>query len=213
MKISFFYESLRMLLSGFAFIPGFWMLSRLKQPIITIFGGLGADSESVYSKTAFELSKKLVEHQYSIITGGGPGIMESANCGAISVHAKKERNKRTLGISVSGINGDFKSLCSYTLYVRYFFIRKWLLMHYSVGYIIFPGGIGTAEELFELLDMMRHGKISKRPIILFGAEYWQPLLEWYQKALEEKFITPARTVQFIVTDSIDEALRNISVNI
>jgi len=133
--------------------------------------------------------------------------MEEIVCGAASVVSKKELSKRTLGIGVAGVDQKFISNCSPIIFIRYFFIRKWLLTRYSHAFVILPGGIGTADEFFELLDLMRHAKIEQHPIILFGREYWKDLVSWYyDTAMKQGFISQKRHVPFIVVDDIQNVM-------
>lgn len=210
MKFSFILESIRLLWSGLSFVPGLWALSRLHQPLVTVFGGREVAQDNEHAKKAYDLGVLLVRNRFSVITGGGPGIMEAAHCGAASVCEKGKVYKWTLGIGIKGVDEAFVTPCTDIVFVRYFFIRKWLLTRYSAAYVIFPGGIGTADEFFETLDMVRHGKITNRPVIVIGVEYWKHLLLWYyDTAMKEGFITPERHVPFIVTDNIDEAFVHI----
>jgi len=210
MKFSFFRESIRMIFSGISFIPGLWALSRLHHPIVTIFGGTYFDDGQKYSEMAYDFGRKLVESRFSVITGGGPGIMESTNCGAASVLQEKDRNSWTLGIGVKGVDGKLDKSCSKTIFTSYFFIRKWLLVRYSAAYVIFPGGIGTVDELFQTFNLLRHKKITSQAVVLIGKEYWSSLLDWYNSSAKKLgLITPEREAPFIVTDDIAEALHYI----
>jgi len=131
--------------------------------------------------------------------------MVAANCGAAETRKKGEK-AQTLGIAVSGIDEDFMNPCADTLFVNYFFMRKWLLIRYSVGFIIFPGGVGTMDELFDLLNMMKHHRVPPLPVVLIGVEYWQPLVKWFKEsALKGGLIDERLTELFVVTDDIDEA--------
>ncbi len=214
MKFSFLRESFRMFWSGISFLPGLWALSRLHQPIVTIFGGTDLAKDQGYGKMSYELGKKLVQSNFSVITGGGTGIMSSAHCGASSVHKeKREQQKWTLGIGVEHVNGKGDSPCSKVIFTRYFFIRKWLLIRYSAAYVIFPGGIGTVDELFETFNLLRHNKITSRPVILIGKEYWHSLIDWYNNSAKKTgLITPEREAPFSITDDIDEAVAYISLS-
>ncbi|TET06433.1 TIGR00730 family Rossman fold protein [Candidatus Dependentiae bacterium] len=208
MKFSFLKESFRLINGSFSFIPGLWAFSRLQQPIISVFGGREVEKNSVYAQKAYQLGVKLAQNKMSVITGGGPGIMEATHCGVVSIYGdKRERDKWTLGIGVKGVDEEFCSHCTRIIFVNYFFIRRWLLTRYSAAYVVFPGGIGTLEELFEVLDLVRHGKLSERPVILIGKDYWKVLLDWYyDTAIKEGLIPPERQATFSVTDDIDEAV-------
>ncbi len=203
--MKFFSEFVKLIRIGFSFIPGLWEISKLRGPMVSIFGGTALKSDHKYAKDAYSIARKLVEHNFSVITGGGPGIMEAANCGAASVH-KEKKGGWTLGIGVCGINGGYHSLCSKVIWLPYFFIRKWFLIRYSAAYIIFPGGIGTVDELFETFNLLRHKKIPSCPVILVGEKYWSSLFEWYNHAKEWGLITPDREAPYIITDDISKIL-------
>lgn len=190
------------------FARGLWHLSRLQQPIVTVFGGKQAAVEADFYKKAYELGKKLVEHDFSVITGGGPGIMEAALCGAVSVDA----TQRALGIGVHGIDEPFEPRCKReTLLLSNFAVRKWLLIYYSCAYVIFPGGIGTLDELSEVINLIKLKQIPRCPVILFGRHYWLDFTQWVHVALEHKFIDPALKDLFYVTDDVDDVV-NVIVN-
>lgn len=195
---------------GWQLMRSFLGFSRLHMPVIAIFGGAKEGKEGKYAKQAFALARKFIENDISVATGGGPGIMEAANCGAASVYKKHEKGKPgTLGIAVSGIDTWFVSSCYYpTLRVDYFFMRKWLLVRYSVGFVIFPGGIGTMDELFDLLNLLKHHKIPEFPVVLIGKEFWKPLVSWFKdSALKGGFLDERLANLFVVTDDIDEAFK------
>ena len=192
---------------------GFIKLSRMHMPVITIFGGAKDPKKDDYAKKAYELARRLVEQDISVLTGGGPGIMEAANCGATSVHRDNKEKKKsdTIGIAVIGIDTWFVSSCYYpTVRVSYFFMRKWLLIRYSVGFIVFPGGIGTLDELFDLLNLLKHHKIPSFPVVLMGKEYWQPLMDWIQDCwLKYKLIAPPDPSLVNIVDTPEEAFEII----
>jgi len=193
---------------GWELICSFMKLSKLSMPVISIFGGSMAEKDGVYSKKAYILAKKFAEHDVSVLTGGGPGIMEAANCGASSIYnGDEDKRKKTIGIAVTGIDTWFVSSCFYhTIRVGYFFMRKWLLIRYSVGFVVFPGGVGTVDELFDLLNLMKHHKIPQFPVVLIGRDYWKPIIDWFQdSALKNKLIDEKLTKMFVVTDNTDEA--------
>ena len=185
-------------------MTGFFRLSRLSMPIVTVFGGAKADKSGNYVKQAHDLSQRLVKNGVSIITGGGPGIMMAASCGAVSERKKGEK-ARTLGIGVSGVDEEFISPCADTMRVSYFFMRKWLLVRYSIGFIVFPGGVGTMDELFDLLNLLKHHRVPDLPVVLIGKKYWAPIVVWFDNALKEGLIDERLTKLFVVTDSVDEA--------
>ncbi|HRN78142.1 MAG TPA: TIGR00730 family Rossman fold protein [Candidatus Dependentiae bacterium] len=184
-----------------------YYVSRLKDPIVTIFGGVGAYEEGKYTQWAYSIAQKCVENDMSVITGGGPGIMAAANCGAYD-KAKELGISRlvSLGIGVYDVDPNYKNLCAPVVLLPYFFMRKWFLNNYASGFIVMPGGIGTAEELFEILNCMKTGKMKSAPIVLVGKNYWHHLIGWYNHAVEYELIKKQFIDLFIVTDDIDEAI-------
>jgi len=202
-------ESIRLLLQsvhgGLQLGYGLYHLSRLRGPIVSIFGGRWVNDEHEHAKQAYELAGRLVEHGFSIITGGGPGIMLAANCGA---QKKKEelkiKEECTLGISVAGVDDDFVNTCAHLVQTRSFFVRKWLLMRYSSAIVVFPGGIGTVDELFDLLNLQKFNTIKLMPVILVDRLYWQGLVDWYNQSAAQGIIRPEYKNLFTITDDLDE---------
>ena len=190
--------------SGFQFVYGFYYLSRLQQPIVSIFGGKGAYEEGKYVQWAQDAAARAAEWNMSVITGGGPGIMEAANCGIFK--PRKNGKNITLGIGVRGVDEDFINPCAPLIWVDYFFVRKWLLTHYSCGFIIFPGGIGTMDEFFEVLNLIKLKKLRAVPIILIGTSYWHHIIQWYNHAFEYEFTNLPAQSAFIITDDPIEAI-------
>lgn len=200
--LSIFFHSIKV---GYQLMTSFFRLARLPMPIVTIFGGAKADKSVKYVQPAHDLAHRFVKNGISVVTGGGPGIMVAASRGASSERAEGEK-ARTLGVSVSGVEDDFTNPYADILHVSYFFMRKWLLIRYSIGFVVFPGGIGTMDDLFDLLNMIRNHRIPELPVVLIGVEYWQPLVSWFHdSALKSGMIDERLTKLFVVTDSIDEA--------
>jgi len=185
---------------------GVWKLSRLPEPRVTIFGGSKIDLSHPYALQAMELSQKLVDANISVITGGGPGIMQAANCGAIPEQAQPIRS---VGIGVKGLDDQAINKCVQELItVDYFFARKWLLTQYSVGFAIFPGGFGTLDELAEVATLMQTGFLGPHPVVLINKEYWRRFMEWVNdSALKEGLLKDKDKDLLLVTDDIDEAFQ------
>lgn len=182
-----------------------WRVSRLQKPMVTVFGGKRAKVDSNYYKQAFQLGGKLVKNNMSVLTGGGPGIMESALCGAVA-----QKKGYSLGIGVTGVDVKFVSACKQeTIYTPDFAARKKLLIDYSSGFIAFPGGIGTLDEVAEVLNLIKVNKIKKVPMILIGAEFWKPFVEWMALAQEHDYIAPEYAQLFQVTDDLDHAVNQM----
>jgi len=186
------------------------VVRKVRMPAITIWGGSHADKQSIYAHQAFELSQKLVTHDISVLTGGGPGIMEAANCGAVSDKEIIDKKLTSLGIGVTFVDKEYTNPCVSVIRVSYFFLRKWLLIRYSLAFVVFPGGVGTVDELFELLNFMKHNKVPKLPVILIGTQYWQPIVDWfYTRALKHGFVKQCQLDLIIVTDDLDYAFKTV----
>ena len=190
-------------------IKGVWKISKLSQPIVTIFGGSKLHQDHEYSKKAYDLGVLLVSHNVSVITGGGPGIMEAASCGAF----KKKEGVRSIGITVKGLENEAVNSCADDmLVVKHFFTRKWLLTRYSNAFVVCPGGFGTLDELFEITTLMQVDKMEHKPVVLIGVEYWQPLLKWMEKAIDEGLLLQKDMDLLYVTDDIKDALKYLNVS-
>ncbi len=184
------------------FVEGFNTLAGVG-PCISIFGSARTTPDNPYYKSAEETAALIVKKGLGIITGGGPGIMEAANKGAIEA----------VGISI-GCNIELpfeqetNAYQNISLTFRYFFVRKMMFVKYSVGYVIFPGGFGTLDELFEALTLIQTGKVEHFPIALYGKEYWEDLYKWIDECLLEKFCTinPEDNKLYRITDSPQEAV-------
>jgi uncharacterized protein (TIGR00730 family) len=186
------------------FVNGFDTLASLGAAV-TIFGSARVTEDDPMYHKATRLARQLAEAGFAIITGGGPGIMEAANKGA----------KDAGGVSV-GCNIELPFEQGTNAYVdiainfRYFFVRKTMFMKYSEAFVIFPGGFGTMDELFEALTLIQTGKVRNFPVILIGTDYWKGLLDWIKgKMLAEGKISPEDINLLFVTDSIDEACERI----
>ena len=194
-------------------IRGRMHIARIRRPVVAIFGGKGAPLEGAYARQAHEIAAACVSSGASVLTGGGPGIMEAANCGA-QERAREMgiKQKCAMGVRIKGVDEEFVSKCSYDVVkVTDFFARKWLLIHYADAVIVFPGGIGTADELFDLLNLIKTKKFGSVPIVLVDSAYWAPLVEWYlNRAFASGFIkAEARDLIFVAdkTDQIIDHLR------
>ena len=184
------------------FVSGFEFLRRYGLAA-TFFGSARTTLPKEYYEDASKLAAGLVKMGFAIITGGGPGIMEAANKGAY------ESNGQSVGINIQlpteqRVNPYVKESSAF----HYFFTRKVMLSYASEIYIYYPGGFGTLDELFEMLTLVQTGKIGPMPIILVRKDFWQPLLNWIDSHLVEKFntINPEDTNIFHVVDTAEEAL-------
>lgn len=197
-----------------------WKLTRLPQPAITVFGSARMEINSPDGKKAQELARILVLKGYSIITGGGPGIMEAANAGALQClkecdfPPEKKPTQKTIvsaGISLVRLNRDrINPYVQDSILLEHFFARKWLLVRYAVGFVFFPGGFGTMDELFEVVTLIQTHRMKRVPLILIDTYYWGPLMHWiHDRALRHNLIEKKDAHLFVVLDSIEEAVEII----
>lgn len=185
------------------FVQGFRGL-HFVGPCVTVFGSARFEEDHLYYKAAREMAGQISELGFTILTGGGPGIMEAANRGAW------ERNGFSVGCNIL-LPQEQKENPYLDRFVnfRYFFVRKTLLLKYSFAFVIFPGGFGTMDELFETLTLIQTRKIEGFPVVLYGKEFWNPLVELIQKMAENQTIVPEDQKIFLLTDDISEAVAYI----
>jgi uncharacterized protein (TIGR00730 family) len=158
-------------------VEGFETLHEIG-PSIAVFGGSRFDEKSEYYGDAINVCEKLSNLGFSIITGGGPGIMEAANKGA------KSGKSKSVGLNIAlPHEQEPNKYQDISMTFRYFFVRKLMFVKYSTGFVIFPGGFGTLDEFFEALTLVQTNKIKDFPIVLYGKEYWQGLVDWMGKTL------------------------------
>lgn len=170
-------------------------------PMVSIFGSARIPVTHAGYELTRRLAKRLGETGFSILTGGGGSFMEAANRGA------REAGALSLGCNIRlPFEQRANPFIDRLLTMRYFFTRKYMLISYSVGFVVLPGGYGTLDELFELLTLMQTRKIPKRPVILLGREYWQGLESWLLGPVYKTgAIGEESLALFQITDSIDEA--------
>lgn len=176
-------------------------------PCVTIFGSARTPNQHKYYEIARELGRRLSCIGFTIMTGGGPGIMEAANRGA------KEAGGKSVGCNIMlPFEQDPNKYMDKWVTFKYFFVRKVLLMKYSYAYVVMPGGAGTMDELFEALTLIQTKKISDFPVVIIGKEYWKNLIELMDDFVIQKTISAEDLKLFIVTDSVDEAVEHIQKN-
>jgi uncharacterized protein (TIGR00730 family) len=186
------------------FVEGFDELATLTHAI-AIFGSARTRKDDPYYHAAQETAGLLARAGFAVITGGGPGIMEAANRGAF------EANGLSIGCNIElPFEQDSNPYLTKGLKFKYFFVRKMMFVKYSLGFIIFPGGFGTLDELFEALTLIQTKKIRDFPVVLFGSEYWAGLLSWIRDPLlKEGKVTEQDLNLLHVTDSPAEVVRII----
>jgi uncharacterized protein (TIGR00730 family) len=186
------------------FVEGFGLLAELGIAV-SVFGSARSQRESSEYKLAEEISAGLVRAGYTVITGGGPGIMEAANKGA----AEAGGVSVGLGIELpleSGLN-DYVNV---GVEFRYFFVRKTIFVKYSQAFVVLPGGYGTMDELFEALTLVATGKITMFPIVLVGSDYWAPLLDFLKNTmLGRGYIGASELALLRVADDPEEVVKII----
>ena len=191
-------ESWRMFRIMAEFVDGFDAMSAVRTPAITIYGSARTPKDSRYYTLTEEIASKLASYGYAVITGGGPGIMEAANKGAI------EAGGLSIGLNISlPHEQEPNPYANLSLDFKYFFIRKVMLMKYSKAFICLPGGFGSMDELFESLTLIQTKKIKPFPIILVGSDFWGGLLEW----IKDQFLKNGTINQddLFLLEVVDEA--------
>lgn len=186
------------------FVEGFGALAEVG-PAISLFGSARTKPDSTYYNMAEETAKLLVAEDYAVITGGGPGIMEAGNKGA------KDADGTSVGLGIElPFEQGFNSYVDLGINFRYFFVRKMMFVKYSLGFIVFPGGFGTLDELFEALTLVQTHKITSFPVVLVGTKYWQGLIDWVSTTLvEEGTINASDLDLFTVVDTAEEAIEAV----
>jgi uncharacterized protein (TIGR00730 family) len=196
-------ESWRALRILSEFVDGVETMSKYP-PGVAVFGSARLKPEHPSYISATTCGRLLAEKGFSVITGGGPGIMEAANKGA------SEAGGTSIGLNiVLPMEQQPNPFQTVDIEFRYFFVRKVMFVKYARGFIIYPGGFGTMDELFEALTLIQTLKIVPFPVVLVGSAFWTPMIEWMRKVLLEEHATvsPQDFDIFSVTDSAEEAVR------
>jgi len=185
------------------FVDGFDALAKIG-PCISIFGSARTQPGSLYYELTVEISRRLASQGFGIITGGGPGIMEAANKGAVLAGGK------SVGLN---INLPFEQMSNEfidkdkLLSFQYFFVRKVMFTKYSQGFVMMPGGFGTMDELFEVATLIQTEKFKQMPMVMVGKSYWKGLMDWMSTAmLEEGNIKKDDLDLFQIADTPDEVV-------
>ncbi len=186
------------------FVDGFEELADL-YPAVSIFGSARVRPGDEYYEKAVLIARKLAQHGYHIITGGGPGIMEAGNKGA------REGGAKSVGLNiVLPLEQEPNPYSNLRLDFQYFFVRKVMFVKYAQAYIGMPGGFGTLDEIFEALTLIQTRRIKPFPVILVGSAHWGGLLDWIRKSLVDKaYISPEDLELVTVLDDPDEVVQTI----
>jgi len=185
------------------FLRGFRAL-HFVGPCVTVFGSARIKPDDPHYELARKMGVAIAQLGFTVMTGGGPGIMEAANRGA------KEAGGRSVGCNIElpfeQTSNIYLDRC---VRLHYFFVRKALLIKYSYAFVVMPGGVGTLDELFEALTLIQNEKIKHFPIVIMGTDYWRHLIDFIQEMAESGKISPSDLKLIHATDSIEEAIAHI----
>ena len=185
------------------FLRGFRVL-HFVGPCVTVFGSARIKPDSPYYELAQRMGAAIAQLGFTVMTGGGPGIMEAANRGA------KEIGGRSVGCNIElPLEQKPNAYLDRCVTLRYFFVRKTLLVKYSYAFVVLPGGAGTLDELFEALTLIQTGKIKNFPVVIIGTDYWGDLIAFLNKLAKLGTISAADLNLFYATDSVDDAIAYI----
>jgi uncharacterized protein (TIGR00730 family) len=187
---------------GDEFLEGFEAVEQIDRPAITIFGSARLPEDDPVYIVARDVARRLAEAGFAIVTGGGPGVMEAANRGA------RDAGGQSVGFNIELPHEQFaNAYLDISLTFKHFYARKTMFVKAAEGFVIFPGGFGTLDELFESLTLIQTGKVLHFPVVLFDSEYWQPLLDWiHRRLLPEGLISPEDLELLEVTDDPEHAV-------
>ena len=187
------------------FRDGFVAVERINRPGVTVFGSARVrEGEPAYDQGRV-VGKLLAEAGFAVVTGGGPGVMEAANRGA------REGGGLSVGFNIELPHEQYSNpYVDIGLTFKHFYARKTMFVKAAEGFVIFPGGFGTLDELFESLTLIQTGKVLHFPVVLFDGGYWQPMLDWVrERPLAEGMVSPEDLELLIVTDDPGEAVTTI----
>ncbi|MBN2582908.1 MAG: TIGR00730 family Rossman fold protein [Planctomycetes bacterium] len=187
------------------FVDGFEMMARVG-PGVSIFGSARVHEGHRYYELTRETARRLAQVGQTVITGGGPGIMEAANRGAV------EGGGKSVGVNiVLPFEQKANPYLTHFLNFRYFFIRKVMFVKYARAFVIMPGGFGTMDEFFESMTLIQTEKIPGFPVFLMGKDYWSGLLDWIREVMlkRERFISPDDPDLWTVTDDPEEVVAKV----
>ncbi|MEE6280220.1 TIGR00730 family Rossman fold protein [Georgenia sunbinii] len=186
------------------FVEGFGALAELG-PAVSVFGSARSKRDSPEYALGEEIARRLVDADYAVITGGGPGVMEAANKGA------SEAGGVSVGLGIElPFEQGMNEWVDLGVNFRYFFARKTMFVKYALGFIVLPGGFGTMDELFEALTLVQTQKVRSFPIVLVGTEYWGGLVDWLRSTMAEAgMIAPADLDLMPVVDTAAEAVARL----
>jgi uncharacterized protein (TIGR00730 family) len=198
-------DFIRVLRVSREFMHGFRAFRRVG-PCITFFGSSRLGESHPYYEPTRDLARRVGELGFNIVTGGGPGLMEAANRGA------RESGQLSIGATIDIQNEAPNSFVDRRVAFHYFFARKVILVKYSYGFVMLPGGMGTLDELFEAVTLIQTNRLAQFPVILYGCEYWQGLVDWLREVpLAKGTFTEIDFARIHMTDDDDEVVERLAI--
>ena len=187
------------------FREGFIAVERIGRPAITVFGSARVSEGDTAYEEAREVARKLALAGFAVVTGGGPGVMEGANRGA------QESGGISVGFNIELPHEQHENpYLDISMTFDHFYVRKTMFVKAAEGFVIFPGGFGTLDELFESLTLIQTGKVLHFPVVLYDTDYWRPMVEWIEsRLLAEGMVSPEDVALMRLTDDPDEAVATI----
>ena len=190
----------------FEYLRAAWAFLDVKN-CVTVFGSARFEPGHHYYDMAYDIGQALAKSGFTVMTGGGPGVMEAANRGA------KEAGGKSLGCNIEiPVEQSPNVYLDQWITFKYFFVRKMMLTKYSSAFIVMPGGVGTMDELFQALTLIQTKKVTNFPVVLIGTDYYKDVIELFDKMCEEQTISETDKELFLITDSIDEAISHIQTH-
>jgi uncharacterized protein (TIGR00730 family) len=187
------------------FLAGFEAVDRIDRPAVSVFGSARVTEDSPVYASAREVGRCFADAGFAVVTGGGPGVMEAANRGA------RDGGGLSVGFNIMlPREQSGNPYCDVSLTFKHFYARKTMFVKAAEGFVVFPGGFGTLDELFESVTLIQTGKIEHFPLVLFDSDYWGEMLDWARKELLPKGMISASDFDLLtVTDDPDEAVRAV----
>jgi uncharacterized protein (TIGR00730 family) len=187
------------------FRDGFEAVDRIDRPAVTIFGSARVAQDDPAAVSANAVAARFAARGWAVVTGGGPGVMEAANRGA------REAGGLSVGFNIELPHEQRSNpYLDISLTFRHFYARKTMFVKAAEGFVVFPGGFGTSDELFESLTLIQTGKVLHFPVVLFDSDYWDELLQWIRgEMLAARMISPEDLDLLYVTDDIDKAVAQV----
>jgi uncharacterized protein (TIGR00730 family) len=187
------------------FFEGFQAVERIDRPAVSIFGSARVSADSAPYRIARETARAFAEAGWAVVTGGGPGVMEAANRGC------QEGGGLSVGFNIELPHEQYPNpYLDISLTFRHFYARKTMFVKAAEGFVVFPGGFGTADELFEALTLIQTGKVLHFPVVLYDRTFWSAMRDWIRdKALPLGMVSPGDLELLTITDDVREAVQTV----